>query len=59
MRGCPVSRRYIHICKRDMFSAVNMYHDHLGFYVTCINGVVVCHNQVRRQVSQGSRCRGS
>ena len=26
--GCAVSRRYIHVCNRDVFSVVNMYLDH-------------------------------
>ena len=40
--GCAVSRRYIYIyiyvgyC--DMFSVVNVYHDHLKFCFVCING---------------------
>ena len=25
-------------CSDDMFSVVNLYHDHLKFYVVCING---------------------
>ena len=34
---CGVSRRYIDVCYCDMFSVVNVYHDHLKFYVVCIN----------------------
>ena len=26
VRGCGVSRRYIHVCYCDMFSVVNVYH---------------------------------
>ena len=37
VRGCGVSRRYIDVCNCDMFSVVNVYHDHLKFYVVCIN----------------------
>ena len=37
MRGCGVSRRYIDVCYCDMFSVVNVYLDHLKFYVVCIN----------------------
>ena len=37
VRGCGVSRRYIDVCYCDMFSVVNVYHDHLKFYVVCIN----------------------
>ena len=29
VRGCGVSRRYIYVCYCDMFSVVNVYHDHL------------------------------
>ena len=38
VRGCAVSRRYIHVCNSDVFSVVNMYLDHLRLYVLCING---------------------
>ena len=34
---CGVSRRYIDVCYCDMFSVVNVYLDHLKFYVVCIN----------------------
>ena len=38
MRGCGVSRRYIDVCYCDMlYSVVNVYLDHLKFYVVCIN----------------------
>ena len=37
VRGCGVSRRYIHVCYCDMFSGVNVYLDHLKFCVVCIN----------------------
>ena len=37
MRGCGASRRYIDVCYRNMFSVVNVYLDHLKFYVVCIN----------------------
>ena len=36
-RGCGVLRRYIDVCYCDMFSVVNVYLDHLKFYVVCIN----------------------
>ena len=43
VRGCPVSRRYIHVCNCDMFSVVNVYLDHLKFCVVCIDGrMYVC-----------------
>ena len=38
MRGCGVSRRYIDVCYCDIFSVVNVYHDHLKFRVVCIDG---------------------
>ena len=38
VRGYAVSRRYIHVCNSDLFSAVNMYLDHLQFCVVCSNG---------------------
>ena len=37
VRGCGVSRRYIDVCHCDMSSVVNVYLDHLKFYVVCIN----------------------
>ena len=37
VHGCGVSRRYINVCYCDMFSVVNVYLDHLKFYVVCIN----------------------
>ena len=40
VRGCAVSRRYINVCNSDMFSVVNVYHDHLEFCVVCIHGRV-------------------
>ena len=36
--GCAVSRRYINVCNCDMFSVVNVYHDHLKICVVCIDG---------------------
>ena len=38
VRGCAVSRRYIHVCNCDMFSVVYVYPDHLKFCVVCIDG---------------------
>ena len=37
VRGCAVSRRYIHVGNCDMFSVVNVYLDHLKFCVVCID----------------------
>ena len=36
--GYAVSRRYVYVCYCDMFSVVNVYHDHLKFYVVCVYG---------------------
>ena len=44
VRGCGVSRRYIDVCYCDMFSVVNVYLDHLKFYVVCINSMSVVVN---------------
>ena len=38
VRGCAVSRTYIHVFNSYEFSVVNMYLDHLKFYGVCING---------------------
>ena len=38
VRGCAVWRRYINVCNCDMFTVVNVYHEHLKFRVVCING---------------------
>ena len=38
VRGCAVSRRYIGVCNRDMFSIVIVYLNHLKCGVVCING---------------------
>ena len=41
-----VSRRYINVCDRDVFSVGNMYLEHLKFYVVCINGQrYVCYSE--------------
>ena len=46
VRGCVVSRRYIHICNCDMFSFVNVYLDHLKFCVVRIDGRrYVCYSE--------------
>ena len=37
MRGCAVSRCK-NVCNCDMFSVVNVYHDHLKYCVVCIVG---------------------
>ena len=36
VRGCAVLRRYIDVCNCDMFSAVNVYLDHLTFRACCV-----------------------
>ena len=37
VRRSGVSRKYIDVCYCDIFSVVNVYLDHLKFYVVCIN----------------------
>ena len=44
VRRCAVSRRYINVFNCDMFSAVNVYLDHLKFCVVCIEGMSVVVN---------------
>ena len=44
MRGCTVSRRYIDVCNRDMFSVVNVYLDHLKLCVLMVDGMSVVVN---------------
>ena len=38
MHGCAVSWRYIDVCNCDMFSAFNVYLDHLKFCGVCVTG---------------------
>ena len=60
VRGCAVSRRYIHICNCDMLSVVNVYLDHLKFCVVCINGrtYVCCSecNIVSNECNEATPC---
>ena len=44
VRECAVSRRYINVCNSDVFSVVNMYHDHLKFCVLMVEGMSVVVN---------------
>ena len=44
VRGCAVSRRYIHVCNCDMFSVVNVNLDHLKFCVLMVEGMSVVVN---------------
>ena len=45
--GYAVSRKYINVCNCDMFGVVNVYLDHLKFYIVCIDGRrYVCCNVV-------------
>ena len=37
VRDCAVSRMYINVCNCDIFSVVNVYHDHLNFCIVYIN----------------------
>ena len=61
VRGCGVSRRYINVCNRDVFSVVNMYLDHL-FCVACNNGRrYVCCSEcyvVSDECDEPTRCLG-
>ena len=58
--GCAVSRMYINVCNCYMFSVVNMYIDHLKFYVVCINGrrYVCCSqcNDVSNECNEPTPC---
>ena len=58
--GCAVSKRYINVCNCDMFSVVNVYHDHLKFCVVCINGrrYVCCSecNVVSNDCNESTSC---
>ena len=46
-RGWAVSRRYINVCKCDMFSVVNVHLDNLKFCVVCIDGrMYVCCSEI-------------
>ena len=60
VRGCAISRRYIHVCNCDMFSVVNMYLDHLKVCVVCINGrwYVCCSecNVVSNECNEPTSC---
>ena len=60
VRGCAVSRRYIHVCNCDMFSVVNVYIDHLKFCVMCIDGrrYVCCSecNVVSNECKEPTSC---
>ena len=60
VRGCAVSRRYINVCNCDMFSVVNVYHEHLKFCVMCINGqrYVYCRecNVVSNECNEPTYC---
>ena len=60
VRGCGVSRRYIDVCYCDMFSVVNVYHDHLKFCVVCINSrrYVCCSecNVVSNECNEPTSC---
>ena len=60
MHGCGVSRRYIDVCYCDMFNVVNVYLDHLKFYVACINSrmYVCCSecNVVSNECNEHTSC---
>ena len=47
VRGCAVLKRYINVCNSCVFRGVNMYLNHLKFYVVCINGrMYVCCSEL-------------
>ena len=60
VRGCGVSKRYMDVCYRDMFSGVNVYIDHLKFCVVCINNLryVCCSkcNVVSNECNEPTSC---
>ena len=60
VRGCAVSRRYIHVCNCNMFSIVNVYIDYLKLCVVCINGrrYVGCSecNVVSNECNEPTHC---
>ena len=60
VRGCAVSRRYIHVCKCDMFSVVYVYLDYLKLCVVCIDGrrYVCCSgcNVVSNECNEPTSC---
>ena len=60
VRECAVSRNYIHVCNCDMFSVVNVYLDHLKFWVVCIDGrrYVSCSecNVVSNECNEPTSC---
>ena len=60
VRGCAVLRRYINVCYCDMFSVVNVYHDHLKFCVVCLDGrrYVCCDecNVVSNECNETTSC---
>ena len=60
MGGCAVSRRYIHFCNSDMFSVVNVYLEHLKFWVVCVDGrrYVCCSecNVVSNKCNESTSC---
>ena len=60
VRGCVVSRRYINVCNCDMFSAVNVYLDHLKLCVVCMDGrrYVCCSecNVVSNECNEPTYC---
>ena len=62
MRGYGVSRRYIDVCYRDMFSVINVYLDNLKFCVVCINSrrYVRCNefNVVSNECNEPTSCPG-
>ena len=60
VRGCAVSRRYIHVCNCDMFSVVNVYLNYLKIWVVCNDGrrYVCCSecNVVSNECNEPTSC---
>ena len=60
VRGCAVLRMYIDVCNCDMFSVVNVFLDHLKFFVVCPKGrMYVCcskFNVVSNECNEPTSC---
>ena len=60
VRGCAVSKRYIHVCNCDMFSVVYVCLYHLKFCDVCIDGrrYVCCSdcNVISNECNEPSSC---
>ena len=60
VRVCAVWTRYINVCNCDMFSVVNVYHDHMKVCIVCFNGrwyVCCCEcNIVSNECKESTSC---